>query len=121
MLPVFRTFVFTIYINMEAFEAILQDLYDRIPRRHSAENILSINAILDDYADILGKVESINAWFEKNTAGFYPSLETIQQTIKMSGSNKHSKKAKDDLFDEASGSLKDEIKALMKLYAEGSK
>ena len=106
---------------MEAFDGLLQDLYDRIPRRHSAENMVTINTILDDYADILGKIEATNAWFEKNTAGFYPSLETIQQTIKMSGSNKHSKKAKDDLFDEASGSLKDEIKALMKVYAEGSK
>ncbi len=109
------------YINMEAFEAILQDLYDRIPRRHTAENILTINTLLDDYSDILGKIESTNAWYEKNTAVFYPSLETIQQTIKMSNSNKHSKKAKDDLFDEASGSLKDQIKALMKVYAEGPK
>ena len=105
---------------MEPYAALLQDLYDKIPRRHSAENMLVINAILDDYSDILGKIESTNAWYEKNTAVFYPSLETIQQTIKMSGSNKHSKKAKDDLFDEASGSLKDDIMALIKLYAEGA-
>lgn len=105
---------------MEPYAALLQDLYDRIPRRHTAENVQAINNIVDDYSDILGKIESTNAWYEKNTAGFYPSLETIQQTIKMSGSNKHSKKAKDDLFDQASGSLKDDIQALIKLYAEGS-
>lgn len=105
---------------MEPYAALLQDLYDRIPRRHTTENVQTINNIVDDYSDILGKIEATNAWYEKNTAGFYPSLETIQQTIKMSGSNKHSKKAKDDLFDEASGSLKDDIQALIKLYAEGS-
>jgi hypothetical protein len=106
---------------MEPYAALLQDLYDRIPRRHSAENVQTINTILDDYADILGKIESTNTWYEKNTAVFYPSLETIQVNIKLSTSNKHSKKAKDDLFDEASGSLKDDIQALIKVYAEGSK
>ena len=110
----------TIHI-MEPYAALLQDLYDRIPRRHSAENVQAINSLLDDYADILGKIESTNAWYEKNTAVFYPSLESIQGNIKMSTSNKHSKKTKDDLFDEASGNLKDDIQALIKVYTEGSK
>ena|SRR5450432_3065766 len=106
---------------MEQYAASLQELYNRIPRRHSAENIMEINNILDDYADILGKIESINAWYEKNTAVFYPSLESIQNTIKSSNSNKHSKKAKDSLFDEASGNLKDDIQSLINVYGNGNK
>ena len=102
---------------MEQYAALLQDLYDRIPRRHTAENVIEINNILNDYADILGKIESINPWYEKNTAAFYPSLETIQNTIKGSNSNKHSKKVKDTMFDEASGNLKDDIEALIKVYS----
>jgi len=105
---------------MEQYASVLQNLYDRVPRRHSAENVLEINNVLDEYADILGKIESINPWYEKNTAVFYPSLESIQQTIKSSGSNKHSKKAKDGLFDEASGQLKDDIEALIKVFGNGS-
>jgi len=107
--------------NMEQYGAILQDLYNRIPRRHTAENVIEINNIIDDYADILGKMESINAWYEKNTAAFYPSLESVQNNIKMSNSNKHSKKAKDALFDEASGTLKDDIQSLIKVYGSGNK
>ena len=110
----------TIYF-MEQYEALLKDLYDKVPRRHSAENVQAFNGILDDYAAILGKIESTNAWFEKSTAVFYPSLETVQHTIKTSNSNKHSKKAKDDLFAAAADSLKDDIQALMNVYAEGVK
>ena len=106
---------------MDQYAAQLQELYERIPRRHSAENILEINNILDDYADILGKIESINAWYEKNTAVLYPSLESIQATIKSSNSNKHSKKAKDSLFDEGSGNLKDDIQSLINVYGDGAK
>lgn len=104
---------------MEQFKALLQYLYDRIPRRHTAENVIEINTIVDEYADILGKIESINPWYEKNTAIFYPSLESIQNNIKMSNSNKHSKKAKDALFDEASGALKDDIQSLITVYGTG--
>ncbi|GAC1449848.1 MAG: hypothetical protein NVSMB7_11950 [Chitinophagaceae bacterium] len=106
---------------MEQYTAGLQELYERIPRRHSAENVTEISSILDDYADILGKIESLNTWYEKNTAVFYPSLESIQNTIKMSNSNKHSKKAKDGLFAEASGNLKDDIQSLMHVYRKGDK
>lgn len=115
-----RTFVPYKY-SMSPYASQLQELYDRIPRRHSAENIIEINAIIDEYADILGKIESINAWYEKNTAVFYPSLESVQSTIKSSNSNKHSKKAKDGLFDEASGILKDDIQSLIAVYGDGSK
>jgi len=106
---------------MEQYTASLKELYNRIPRRHTKENVIEINSIVDEYADILGKIESINPWYEKNTAVFYPSLETIQNTIKSSNSNKHSKKAKDDLFDEASGNLKDDIQSLIGVYGDGNK
>jgi hypothetical protein len=106
---------------MDQYATQLRELYDRIPRRHSAENVTEINSIIGDYADILGKIESINPWYEKNTAVFYPSLESIQSNIKMSNSNKHSKKAKDGLFDEASGTLKDDIESLIRVYGDGSK
>jgi hypothetical protein len=104
---------------MEQYANRLQDLYNSIPRRHNAENVVLINGIVDDYAGILGEIESVNTWYEQHTARFYPSLETVQNTLKMSNSNKHSKKAKDDLFDEASGILKDDIQALIKVYQEG--
>ncbi len=104
---------------MEHYTSALQDLYNRIPRRHTTENVQEINNIIDDYADILGKIESINPWYEKNTAVFYPSLESIQSTIKSSNSNKHSKKVKDTMFDEASGNLKDDIESLIKVYGNG--
>ena len=106
---------------MEPYTALLKDLYEKIPRRHTAENLLEINSVIDEYAVVLGKIESINAWYEKNTAGFYPSLESIQTTIKSSNSNKHSKKAKDSLFDEASGNLKDDIQSLIKVLESGQK
>ena len=104
---------------MEQYAALLRDLYDKIPRRHTAENVQEINSIIDEYAVILGKIESINAWYEKNTAGFYPSLESIQTTIKSTASNKHAKKAKDNLFDEASGNLKDDIHSLIAVCENG--
>jgi len=106
---------------MEQYKAVLQELYDRIPRRHTAENVKEINSLVDDYEDILHKIEGLNSWYEKNTAGFYPSLDGIRNTIKMSNSNKASKKAKDDLFDEASGTLKDDIQSLINIYGDGSK
>lgn len=105
---------------MEQYAAMLQDLYNRIPRRHTAENMITIKAMIDEYEGILGKIESINAWYEQQTAHFYPSLESIQSNVKMSASNKYSKKAKDDLFDTASGSLKDDIEALIKVYGDGN-
>lgn len=106
---------------MEPYANQLEELYNRIPRRHSVENVQEINNILDEYEAILGKIESINTWYEKNTASLYPSLESIQGNIKMSNSNKHAKKMKDTLFDEASGNLKDDIQSLIAIYADGKK
>src|SRR6267378_4709098 len=69
-----RTFV--AYTNtMEQHAAALQELYNRVPRRHSADNVKEINNILDEYENILSTIEGLNAWYEKNTAAFYPSLD----------------------------------------------
>lgn len=106
---------------MEQYVNRLQDLYNRVPRRHSAENLQEINGVVDEYSDILGEIEALSPWYEKNTAVFYPSLDSIQQTLKLSNSNKHAKKAKDALFDEASGKLKDDIASLITVYETGSK
>jgi hypothetical protein len=104
---------------METFAAALQELYERIPRRHNNENLQEISSILDNYSAILNKIESINAWYEKQTAVFYDSLDGIRETLKMSRNNKLSKKAKDDLFDECSGTLKDDIQKLINVYGAG--
>ena len=114
-------FTFAYSINMESYKEQLEELYNRIPRRHTAENVLAINQLINEYEEILGKIESMNTWYEKNTANFYPSLELIRNNIKMSNSNKHAKKAKDGLFDEASGILKDDIQSLINVYGEGQK
>jgi hypothetical protein len=106
---------------MEPYKEQLQELYDRIPRRHSAENVTEINNIINDYEEILGKIESLNPFYEKNTAAFYPSLEQIRGNIKMSNSNKYAKKAKDGLFDDASGMLKDDIHSLINVYGDGTR
>ena len=53
--------------------------------------------------------------YEKQTARFFEAISPIRATIKKSNDNKASKKAKDVLFDEASGALKDTIEELLKL------
>lgn len=97
----------------EAYEK-LQDLFNRIPRRHTADNVKEIYSILDAYEDVLKDMEADERYGTRVAALFEP-LDTIRATIKASNSPKASKKQKDDLFDEASGSLKDEIEAAMKL------
>ena len=92
----------------------LQELFNRIPRRHTADNVKEIYSIMDDYEDVLKEMEADERYADKVAPLFEP-LDSIRTTVKNSNSPKASKKAKDDLFDEASGSLKDEIEAAMKL------
>ena len=92
----------------------LQDLYNRIPRRHTADNLKEIYSILDEYEDVLKEMEANERYSEKVAPLFEP-LDAIRATVKNSNSPKASKKGKDTLFDEASGTLKDEIEAAMKL------
>ena len=92
----------------------LRDLFNRIPRRHTADNVKEIYSILDAYEDVLKDMEA-DERYEKQVARFFEALDPIRATIKKSNDNKASKKTKDLLFDEASGALKDTIEEAMQL------
>lgn len=92
----------------------IQQLFDRIPRRHTAENVKEIYSILDTYEDLLQSLET-DEQYEKKIAPFFEAIEPIRATVKKSNDNKASKKTKDVLFGEASGALKDTIEALLQL------
>ena len=99
---------------MNEFSEKIQGLFDRIPRRHTTDNVKEIYSILDAYEDLLMSMEADDR-YEKQVVPFFNELEPIRATIKKSNDNKASKKTKDVLFDEASGALKDTIGELMKL------
>ncbi|MDB5206029.1 MAG: hypothetical protein JWR72_1104 [Flavisolibacter sp.] len=92
----------------------LKELFDRIPRRHTAENVKEIYSLLDAYEDLLKTMET-DARYEKQVPRFFEALDPIRATIKKSNDNKASKKTKDVLFDEASGALKDTMEEAMQL------
>ena len=94
----------------------LKELFDRIPRRHSADNVKDIYAILDEYENVLQDIEREKK-YEQQVAPFFDALDPIRATIKKSSDNKASKKMKDHLFDEASGALKDTMEELMEMYS----
>jgi len=99
---------------MNEIEVKLKALFERIPRRHTTDNVKEIYSILDSYEELLMSMEA-DARYEKNVAIFFEALDPIRATIKKSNDNKASKKTKDVLFDEASGALKDTMEALMQL------
>ena len=100
---------------METYNNELEQLRARIPRRHSVENVQEMNNIIDEYEDILRKVEAQDEGYAKKTAPLFDQLDEVRSKIKMSTSNKNSKKNKDVLFDEASGLLKDGVQELMEI------
>ena len=106
---------------MNTTAVALQTLFNRIPRRHSLENVKDINSILTEYEDILLTIEAVNSFYEKNIPVFFDELEAIRSTIKKSTDNKASKKNKDSLFDAGSGDLKDSMQTLMQIYADGNR
>ena len=106
---------------MNAIAEALTTLFNRIPRRHSVDNVKEINSILVEYEDILIEIEGVNAWYEKNINKFFDDVSEIKLTVKKSTDNKASKKGKDDFFDDASGALKDSIEAAISLYADGER
>ena len=106
---------------MDSKATALTALFNRIPRRHSIENVKDINSIVTEYESILLNIEAINTFYEKNIPIFFEDLDTIRATIKKSNDNKASKKSKDSLFDEASGILKDSIQALLTIYDDGKR
>ena len=97
---------------MNEIKEKMKELFDRIPRRHTADNVKEMYSILDAYEDLLKNMEA-DERYEKQVALFFDAIDPIKATIKKSNDNKASKKAKDMLFDEASGTLKDSIDELM--------
>jgi len=97
----------------------LTALFNRIPRRHSLENVKDISSIVTEYETILINIEAINPFYEKNIPVFFEDLDTIRAAIKKSTDNKASKKNKDSFFDEASGVLKDSIQPVVRLSCQG--
>ncbi|HZH66376.1 MAG TPA: hypothetical protein VEY10_15895 [Flavisolibacter sp.] len=92
----------------------LRELFDRIPRRHTAENVKEIYNLLDAYEEVLKEMETDERYKEQVNI-FFEALDPIRATIKKSNDGKVSKKMKDVLFDEASGALKDTIEEAMQL------
>ncbi len=99
---------------MNEIKEQVKELFDRIPRRHTTDNVKEMYSILDAYEDLLTGMET-NEHYEKQVAQFFEALDPIRATTKKSNDNKASKKTKDVLFDEASGALKDSMEALMQL------
>ena len=106
---------------MNSTATALTALFNRIPRRHSPENVTDIKNIVNEYETILLTIEAINPFYEKNIPVFFEDLDTIRATIKKSTDNKASKKSKDSLFDEASGILNDSIQSLLTIYDDGNR
>ena len=106
---------------MNATTSALNELFSRIPRRHSADNVKEINSLLTEYEDLLITIEAENSFYEKSIPPFFDDLETVKAAVKKSNDNKASKKSKDNFFDEASGALKDSMENLLQLYAGGSR
>jgi hypothetical protein len=106
---------------MNPTKTALTALFDRIPRRHSVDNVKEINSIVAEYEDLLKEIEGLNSFYEKNTPIFFDQLDDVRANIKKSTDNKASKKNKDSFFDDASGALKDSIQALIEVYGDGNK
>ncbi len=106
---------------MNATTSALTELFNRIPRRHSADNVKEINSLLTEYEDLLITIEAENPFYEKSIPPFFDDLETVRASVKKSNDNKASKKNKDNFFDEASGALKDSMENLLQLYGDGSR
>ncbi|MEP7255315.1 MAG: hypothetical protein ABI666_06035 [Ferruginibacter sp.] len=106
---------------MNSTATALTALFNRIPRRHSTENVKDINSIVAEYETILINIEAVNTFYEKNVSVFFDDLDTIRATIKKSTDNKASKKNKDNFFDEAAVLLKDSVEAMMAIYEDGNR
>ena len=106
---------------MDSTTTALNALFNRIPRRHSLENVKEINSIVNEYEDLLISIEALNSFYEKNMPVFFDELDMVRSNIKKSTDNKASKKNKDIFFDEASGALKETMQALISMYDDGNK
>lgn len=94
------------------YKESLEALYQRIPRRHTADNVKEMYNLLEEYETLLLSMEA-DTRYQKHVPQFFDALDPIRATVKKSNDNKASKKGKDDLFDDASGALKDSVEELM--------
>ena len=101
--------------------AAITSLFDKIPRRHNADNVKEINNIIAEYEDLLMHIEGINNFYEKNIGPFFDHVEDIKASVKKSNDNKASKKNKDDYFDNASVALKDSMEGLLEFFGDGKR
>ena len=99
---------------MNDIQESLKELFNRIPRRHTADNVKEMYSIVDAYEDLLKRLET-DARYKLEVNRLFEALDPIRATIKKSNDGKASKKAKDVLFDAASGALKDTVEEAMKL------
>jgi len=77
---------------MNSATATLQALFNRIPTRHTPENVKEIYSILDEYEDMLITIEAVNAFYEKHIPVYFDELEAVRAIIKKSTDIKHPKK-----------------------------
>lgn len=98
----------------------LNNLFDRIPRRHTVDNYKEINTILIDFETVLTTIEAINISYEKKMPTFFNTLDETKNIVKKSNDNKASKKVKDTYFDEAADLLKDTIQQVILVYDNGN-
>lgn len=96
-------------------------LYDRVPSRHTTDNVKDIYSIIEEYEDVLIEIESINAFYEKNISSYFDAASTAKAAIKKSTDNKASKKNKDASFDEGSGLLKENMQELLVFFGDGTR
>ena len=106
---------------MDNISIQLTELFNRIPRRHSTDNVKDINSIITEYEDVLISIEAVNSFYEKNISSFFDDAAGAQSAIKKSTDSKASKKNKDGFFDEGSGILKESIQAVIEFYADGKR
>lgn len=99
----------------------LQALYDRIPRRHTSDNVKEMYSLIDEYETLLQAIEAESPAHEQLAANYFDTIEQVRATIKKSNDNKASKKTKDTLFDEGSGLMKDAVAEIMAAYADMAK
>jgi len=99
----------------------LKELFDRIPRRHSTENVKDIYIIITEYEDVLINIEAVNSFYEKNISTYFDEAENAKAAIKKSTDNKASKKNKDGFFDEGSGILKESMQNVIDFFGDGKR
>ena len=75
--------VYRKFVPMQEQITALEVLYNRTPRRHTAENIKEIISILSEYESLLQSLEGSSLYFEKNTPDLFSNLDTIRQNVKL--------------------------------------